>query len=59
MNLSVRHRKHHMPETTDTKVEETKLFSLYIHELWWAWRAERPLDYIEEPDSDVESCRLD
>ena len=24
-----------MPQSTDTKVEETKLFSLYIHELWW------------------------
>ncbi len=24
-----------MPQLTDLKVEETKLFALYIHELWW------------------------
>jgi len=24
-----------MQQSTDLKVEETKLFSLYIHELWW------------------------
>jgi hypothetical protein len=24
-----------MPQPADTKVEDTKLFALYIHELWW------------------------
>ena len=24
-----------MPQSTHIKVEETKLFSLYVHELWW------------------------
>lgn len=45
-----------MSETTDIKLEDTKLFTLYFHELWWLayaikTKAEKLFDEAKVPDT--------